>query len=444
MKRLTSLFSKSILTALIIFLLGAGAGYGLFYLNTDSQSSQINQQLDPQSAFLHEVFTSIQENYWEEIGDEALSNLFVLGTQKLTGQPTSTKEHTLESVLTMTNRAMREMDEDEKNQFVVDLSSIVLANLSPFGRSGLYTSKQEQELQEMVQNINTDTDLYDVIGVEPGADTSKVEEKYLEATQKLEGEQSPEAQEKLRQLAYAKDVLTDDQKKQNYDTYGVEPTVLTKQVSPEVFYMYIQRFSPTTFDEFVTAANKAEVSAQAGTASRADSLVLDLRGNIGGAIDILPYILGPFIGENQYAYEFFHRGEYTPFKTTFGWLPSLYRYKKVVILTDGETQSTGEMMAATLKRYNVGVVLGRPTKGWGTVERVFPLQSQLTPNETYSMFLVHSLTLREDNQPIEGEGVHPLISIDDKDWKNQLRAYFNHQPLIDTVEKIWQDGPPKM
>jgi C-terminal processing protease CtpA/Prc len=438
MKLIKKLFSKSIITALIIFLLGAGAGYGLLYINTQSQTSLTSQQLDPQSAFLHEVFTSIQENYWEEIENEALSNLFVLGTQKLTGQPTSVKEHSLESVLAMTDRAMRNMDEEEKNQFVVELSSLVLANLSPFGRSGLYTTKQEQELQEMVQNINTDTNLYEVIGVETGADVSKVEEKYLEAAQELEKEQSPEAQEKLRQLAYAKEVLTDSTAKQTYDTHGVEPTVLTKQVSPDIFYIYIQRFSPTTFDEFVTAANQVDAG------SRADSLVLDLRGNIGGAIDILPFILGPFIGENQYAYEFFHRGKYTPFKTTVGWLPSLYRYKKVVILTDGETQSTGEMMAATLKRYNVGVLLGRPTKGWGTVERVFPLQNQLTPDETYSMFLVHSLTLRDDNQPIEGEGVHPLISIDDKDWKNQLNAYFNHQSLIDSIERIWQDGPPKM
>jgi len=40
-----------------------------------------------------------------------------------------------------------------------------------------------------------------------------------------------------------------------------------------------------------------------------DSLILDLRGNIGGSVDVLPYLLGPFIGQNNYAYQFLHQGK---------------------------------------------------------------------------------------------------------------------------------------
>ncbi len=119
-----------------------------------------------------------------------------------------------------------------------------------------------------------------------------------------------------------------------------------------------------------------------------------------------------------------------------GWLESLVRYKKVVVLIDGNAQSSTEMMAAALKKYNVGVLVGTKTKGWGTVEKVFALDHQIDPTQKYSMFLVHSLTLRDDNQPIEGRGVDPAVNINDKDWEKQLNEYFSYPPLLDAVKKV--------
>jgi C-terminal processing protease CtpA/Prc len=118
-------------------------------------------------------------------------------------------------------------------------------------------------------------------------------------------------------------------------------------------------------------------------------------------------------------------------------LASLVQYKKVVILVDEGSQSTAEVMASVLKKYNVGVLLGRKTKGWGTVERVFPLQTKFDDNESYSAFLVHTVTLREDGLPIEGNGVEPMISIDDKNWTNQLLEHFNSESLVSAVKEVW-------
>jgi C-terminal processing protease CtpA/Prc len=128
------------------------------------------------------------------------------------------------------------------------------------------------------------------------------------------------------------------------------------------------------------------------------------------------------------------------FKTRIGWLPSLIQYKKVVVLINENTQSSAEVMAATLKKYNVGVLVGTTTKGWGTVERVFPLKSQLDPSEKYSIFLVHSLTLREDGKPIQGNGVTPTISIKDANWEEQLREYFDNEELIKAVKTVVGKG----
>ena len=164
-----------------------------------------------------------------------------------------------------------------------------------------------------------------------------------------------------------------------------------------------------------------------------------MRGNIGGAIDSLPYFLGPFIGQDNYAYQFYQQGNKEDFKTVTGWLNSLVRYKKVVILINGGTQSTAEVMAAALKKYNVGVIVGTTTKGWGTVEKVFPIDNQIDAEEKFSLFLVHHLTVGDDGQAIEGRGIEPMININDKNWQKELLQRFDNQKIVKIVEEIWKE-----
>jgi carboxyl-terminal processing protease len=177
---------------------------------------------------------------------------------------------------------------------------------------------------------------------------------------------------------------------------------------------------------------------KADKTSTLDTLIFDLRGNVGGAIDQLPYFLGPFIGPESYAYQFFHQGIKEDFKTKTGWLNSLVRYKKVIVLIDNEAQSTAEVTAAALKKYNVGLVLGTTTKGWGTVERVIPMDNQFSEKEKFSMFLVHRVTLRDDGQPIEGRGVDPQVSIKDPNWKKEVMTRFNDSELVKAIEEIYK------
>jgi len=147
----------------------------------------------------------------------------------------------------------------------------------------------------------------------------------------------------------------------NPETGKVEPTVGANLVRPTILHLYISKISPTTLDDLKKETEKFD------NTEGLNALILDLRGNIGGSLDMLQYLLGPFIGPNNYAFEIFQQGNYDPFKTKFGWLPSLVRYKRVVILADNNTQSSAEVMLAALKKYNVGVFVGTKTKGWGTI-----------------------------------------------------------------------------
>jgi len=422
---------KKFFLGLVIILIFV-AGFGIGKVGSKKKVTVETKQENKYVAFLDEVYKTIQENYWNKLTDEQLVNVFVLGTEKLSGQSQNVTKKDKESMNKMLLKVVDQYpDEAKKKEFSAMLADVVLSNLEPFGRSRLYSQKEEKALADVVQN-KTEENRYQDLGVTKEASEAAIAKAYEEQSKKWDPSvnKAPEAAEKYQKVQQAYKTLSDPASRKNYDMAGVEPTMDYKLVRPDVFYVHMTKFSPTTFDEMTRVFEK--VKGKAGV----NALILDLSDNIGGAIDGLPYFLGPFIGNDQYAYQFLHQGEKQDFKTKIGWLDSLVQYKKVVILINENAQSTAEMMASVLKKYNVGVVVGRKTKGWGTVERVFPLTSKIADNETFSVFLVHTLTLREDGLPIEGNGVLPNISFDDKNWKQQLLERFNTQSIVDAVEEV--------
>ena len=409
---------KKILFITAIFFLGAAVSYTYILKAKPFNQSSI-QEKNVYLSFLDEVYFKIKENYWEKIEDEQLVSLFVLGANKITDEPKILQSNDKPSLDKMLAEIINQTNpEKKKKEFAAQLADVVLANLKPFGRSRLYTQKDETALKQNVENVNPDVNQYEVLGVEKEADQKEIETAYQEK------EKTPEVEQAYK-------VLADEANRKVYDISGAEPTMDYKLIRPEIFYLHLKKFSPTTFDELKRVTEKVDDQ------KSLDTLIFDLRDNIGGAIDGLPYFIGPFIGQDQYAYQFFHQGEKTDFKTKIGWLPSLVRYKKMVILINENTQSSAEVMAAVLKKYNVGILIGTTSKGWGTVEKVFQMENQIDPAEKNSIFMVHELTLRDDGQPIEGRGVDPVIDINDPEWEKQLYSYFHYQDLVEAVKEIW-------
>jgi len=427
---------------LVMFALGVGVGQK--FIETNQNKPQASFEKNTSEAFISEIYDKIKENYWNNIPDAELLDLFRLSIDKLslqsadlglTGNIDLAKFESKEKLLKTINKSTANMDEDQKNKFLVSTVGAVLNSLTPKGRSGLFTEKQEAQLKNTVSNINPDKDLYKDLGLAKGASESAVKKAYQTQAAKLADDESPEAKEKLNQISYAKDTLTQEDTKQRYDQNQVEPTIFAKIVSPHILYVQFKKFSPTSLEEFQKAFDVYKDQQEL------NALIFDLRGNIGGAIDATAYFLGFFLGKGQYAFDFYHKGEYLPFKTATDKLASLLKYKQIVVLVDQNSKSSAETITASLKKYHAGVVVGTTTKGWGTVERVFPLDNQISQKEKYSLFLVHSITLRDDNQPIEGRGVDPDIDIKDPAWSEELLLYFNNPALIDAVKALVQQKP---
>ncbi len=418
---------------LVAAIIGLSAGGYWYFKNNQANLDSVNQVEESQYiAFLSEVYDKIQNNYWKKINEKELNKIFAAGLKKLGTEVDTNKLETKKDLIKVLKNTFNSVKPGKEKIFTAQLANIVLVNLEPNNRSVLYTQKDQKELVDRVKNINSERNLYSILGLKSNASSDNIEEAYNKklAELKSEAEKSQEAKKQLEQVEYSHKVLTDKNQKERYDQSKTEPTVLSKLIDNNILHLRIEKMSPTTLHELKEQTEKFE------NILELDSLILDLRGNVGGSIDLLQYLLGPFIGNNQYAYEFFHQGEITPFKTKIGWLNSLVPYKKVVVLIDNKTQSSGEVMASVLKKYNVGILVGTTTRGWGTIEAVKSIE-QTIEDQKYSLFLVHSLTLRNDGKPIQENGVDPLININDPDWKQKLYSYFHYQRLINAVEQVW-------
>ena len=424
MSKKQSIF-KILFGLIIVLIFGLGSLFGFLYAKKQGPGSE-SKIKNKQVAFLNEVYNIIEKNHWQTPEDQNLDQIMILGVEKLTGQPQNIDDPNREKAFSLVEDMLTKIDgQEKKNEFAASLADIILANLKPLGRSRLYTQKQEQELSNTVKNIDPSVDQYEALGVEKQATTAEIDQAYEEKQQQATSETEKQA------LKQAYQTLSDDENRQRYDQSGVNPTLIWEIYTPDILHIHLTKFSPTTVEDLQNVMKKA-----ATENSQLNTLIFNLSDNIGGAIDYLPIFLGPFIGQGQYAYQFIHQGEIQDFKTKIGWMPEMVRYKKVVVLINNQTQSSAEVVAATLKKYNVGVLVGTTTKGWGSVERVFTLENQLSDQEKHSVFLVHSLTLSDSGQPIEESGISPLININETSWPNLLNTYFNYPRLTEVIKDL--------
>ena len=418
---------------IVSFILGGIISFIFFlYLFPAHSSISRPKHTDKYISFVNESYHIIEDNYWKKMSDEELARMFFDAAELLTGQIQNIKTYDRRHFESKLEEWIRSLPPEKKKEIVVKLVKLVLTNLAPRGRSKLYMKKDEIALRNEVEN-KAEENLYKVLDVNKNVDSQTLKEVYSKKKSELEKLGSPEAKQEIKKIKEAYQTLSDLQTRKRYEKSGIATTVEGELITPEILHLSITRFSPTTLDDLKRVSEKFDKG------DKLDTLILDLRNNIGGAIDGLPYFLGPFIGPDQYAYEFLHQGKKEGYRTRIGWLNSLTRYKKVVILVNRNTQSSAEVFAAVLKRFNVGVVVGEKTRGWGTIERVFPIKHQLDSHEKYSIFLVHRITLRDDNQPIESNGVEPVIKMTDSHWKDELYHYFPDSSLISAVEKVWNE-----
>ncbi len=403
------------------------------FLHKDSTPAPAIKSDDVYVSFDMEAYDTIHDNYWNKESDAEMATIYQLSLQKAANNPniilsTTTRAGTEEMLIAEFKKLKIA---DEKKALATNLLKVVLFNLQPTNRNELQTIVEQKQLQNIVQNINPDKNLYDNLGLKSATNTEQIEKAYIQKKAVLEASTTPESRDQLKQLAYAHDVLVSPAAKKLYDDHKIEPTVFSHIIEPNTLYLYISSIAPTTINEFVQAILNAS------TTPRLTSLIIDFRNNIGGDLSFTQNAMSLFLGGNQYVFDFFHQGNYDPQRTpNFPPLPAISKYKEIAVLANSMTQSTAELTTSVLRRYNMAYIVGEKTRGWGSVERTFPINTIIDPNEKYAMLMVVNLTLGVNQQPIEVNGIVPDVDTSTKNWQANLPKYFNSSSLIKAIGKV--------
>lgn len=134
--------------------------------------------------------------------------------------------------------------------------------------------------------------------------------------------------------------------------------------TPSIGYIKINRFAATTTDEFISALKKL-------IASKAESLILDLRGNGGGylnaAIDIADELL-----DNRKLIVY-TEGINNPRRDNVSTTKGNFEKGRLIVLIDEGSASASEIVSGAIQDWDRGLIIGRRSYGKGLVQRPFTL-----------------------------------------------------------------------
>ncbi len=140
-------------------------------------------------------------------------------------------------------------------------------------------------------------------------------------------------------------------------------TVTYEMKDDQVGYLALSEFDQVSFTQFQQGIEALESQGM-------KSLVVDLRGNPGGSLQIVADILDYMLPEGLTVYMEDRDGK----KTEFTSEAETEFTKPLVVLVDGNSASASEIFAGAIQDYGQGTIMGTTTYGKGVVQEIFPLK----------------------------------------------------------------------
>jgi len=161
-------------------------------------------------------------------------------------------------------------------------------------------------------------------------------------------------------------------------------------VDESIGYIKLNKFSATTYDEFLEAAGKLKSQGM-------NRLILDLRGNPGGYLQAAISISDEFLEDGKLIVytEGNNRQKRSAMATKTGELEEIY----VAILIDENSASASEIVAGALQDNDKGIIIGRRSFGKGLVQEQTSLPDGSAVRLTVSRY--HTPTGRCIQKPYE-------------------------------------------
>jgi carboxyl-terminal processing protease len=134
--------------------------------------------------------------------------------------------------------------------------------------------------------------------------------------------------------------------------------------APEIGYVRLNRFSKTSIDEFDSALVNLKSKGM-------NKLILDLRGNSGGYLNIAVDLADEFLDAGKLIV--YTEGLHSPRQDFLASGMGNFEKNKLVVIIDEASASASEIVSGAIQDWDRGVVIGRRSFGKGLVQRPFDL-----------------------------------------------------------------------
>ncbi len=177
----------------------------------------------------------------------------------------------------------------------------------------------------------------------------------------------------------------------------VLPSISSRMLGNGIAYLAIRSFNSRTVHELTQSLRKLEEK-------EAQALILDLRGNPGGFLDVAVEVVSRFIDEGPALWWEEADGTRYPIlvkqRPTYDW--------PLIVLVDQGSASAAEIMAGAIQDADRGILVGTRTFGKGSVQNVH----QLRDGGSLRVTTAHWLT--RDGYRIQGVGLEPDVIVEQK------------------------------
>ncbi|HPT13552.1 MAG TPA: S41 family peptidase [Bacteroidales bacterium] len=138
----------------------------------------------------------------------------------------------------------------------------------------------------------------------------------------------------------------------------------TYMVSNDIGYVKLSRFARTSKDEFIESVDQLKKEGM-------KNLILDLRNNTGGYLDIAYELADQFLSANKLIV--YTEGLRSPRQDFTSTSQGVFEAGKLVILIDEATASASEIVSGAVQDWDRGLIVGRRSFGKGLVQRPYLL-----------------------------------------------------------------------
>ena len=150
----------------------------------------------------------------------------------------------------------------------------------------------------------------------------------------------------------------------NRGTVNLTSVPVYYMISNDIGYIKIERFARNTFTEFQEAL-------EALLQKNMKTLVLDLRGNSGGFLDVANAIADEFLSKDKLIV--FTKNKASKITQSFASDKGNFETGKVYVLIDEESASASEIVAGALQDNDRAIIVGRRSFGKGLVQQEIAL-----------------------------------------------------------------------